>query len=51
MIVVLTPVASLSMKEQVVNVPEPLWLNTAPPNYSKMKERSKKETEELYIYI
>ena len=46
-IVVLTLVAVLSMKEQVVNVPEPYWINTAPPSCSKMKERPKKETEEL----
>ena len=42
MIVVLTRVAVLSMKEQVVNVPEPYWIITAPPCYSKMKERPKK---------
>ena len=47
MIVVLTLVAVLSMKEQVVNVPEPCWMYTAPPPCSKMKERPKKETEEL----
>ena len=47
MIVVLTVVASLSMKEQVVNVPEPYSMYTAPPTCSKMKERPKKETEEL----
>ena len=47
MIVVLTAVASLPMKEHVVNVPEPWWMYTAPPNCSKMKERPKKETEEL----
>ena len=52
MIVVLTPVvAVLSMKEQVVNVPEPAQMRTAPPACSKMKERPKKETEELQIYI
>ena len=50
MIVVLTLVASLSMKEQVVNVPEPWQMNNAPPVCSKMKERPKKETEELQIY-
>ena len=44
---VLTEVASLSMKEQVVNVPEPELMATAPPNCSKMKDRPKKETEEL----
>ena len=48
MIVVLTPVvAVLSMKEHVVNVPEPKAMYTAPPYCSKMKERPKKETEEL----
>ena len=47
MIVVLTPVAVLSLKEQVVNVPEPSLMLTAPPHCSKMKERPKKETEEL----
>ena len=49
MIVVLTPPdkAVLSMKEQVVNVPEPFQMYTAPPFCSKMKERPKKETEEL----
>ena len=47
MIVVLTLVAVLSMKEQVVNVPEPCWINTAPAYCSKMKKRPKKETEEL----
>jgi hypothetical protein len=48
MIVVLTPVvALLPMKEHVVNVPEPRWMITAPPHCSKMKERPKKETEEL----
>ena len=47
MIVVLTLVAVLSMKEQVVNVPDPLLMYTAPPHCSKMKERPKKETEEL----
>ena len=47
MIVVLTLVASLSMKKQVLNVPEPWTMYTAPPNCSKMKERPKKETEEL----
>ena len=51
MIVVLTLVASLPMKEQVVNVPEPFTMSTAPPTCSKMKERPKKETEELYIDI
>ena len=50
MIVVLTLVAVLSMKEQVVNVPEPLQMYTAPAYCSKMKERPKKETEELQIY-
>ena len=47
MIVVLTLVAVLSMKEHVVNVPEPFWMFTAPPYCSKMKERPKKKTEEL----
>ena len=47
MIVVLTRVAVLSIKEQVVNVPEPYWMSTAPAHCSKMKERPKKETEEL----
>ena len=47
MIVVLTLVAVLSLKEQVVNVPEPDLMYTAPPACSKMKERPKKETEEL----
>ena len=47
MIVVLTIVAVLSMKEQVVNVPEHWLMYTAPPYCSKMKERPKKETEEL----
>ena len=47
MIVVLTLVAVLSMKEQVVNVPEPCKMNTAPAFCSKMKERQKRETEEL----
>ena len=47
MIVVLTVVAVLSIKEHVVNVPEPLWMDTAPLLCSKMKERPKKETEEL----
>ena len=46
MIVVLT-LAVLPMKEHVVNVPEPYWMNTAPPSCSKMKKRTKKETEEL----
>ena len=46
-IVVLTSVAVLSMKEHVVNVTEPLWMDIAPPLCSKMKERPKKETEEL----
>ena len=50
MIVVLTWVALLSLKEHVVNVPEPFKMNTAPPHCSKMKERPKKETEELLIY-
>ena len=50
LIVLLTLVAVLSMKEQVVNVPEPLQMPTAPPARSKMKERPKKETEELQIY-
>ena len=50
MIVVLTLVAVLSMKEHAVNVPEPLQMVTAPPYCSKMKERPKKETEELQIY-
>ena len=50
MIVILTP-ASLSIKEHVVNVLEPLKMNTAPPFCSKMKKRPKKETEELYIDI
>ena len=50
MIVVLTPVvASLSLKEQVVNVPEPYLMHTAPPYCPKMIERTKKETEELYV--
>jgi hypothetical protein len=39
------------MKEHVVNVPEPFQMCTAPPSCSKMKERPKKETEELYIDI
>lgn len=47
LIVVLTLVASLSMKEHVVNVLEPSLINTAPPYCSNMKERPKKETEEL----
>ena len=47
---VLTLVAVLSMKEQVVNVPEPKAMYTAPPYCSKMKERPKIETEELQIY-
>ena len=50
MIVVLTWLAVLSMKEQVVNVPEPWLMKTAPPCCSKMKEKRKKETEELQIY-
>ena len=50
MIVVLTA-AVLSMKEHAVNVPEPFQMITAPPDCSKMKERPKKETEELYIDI
>ena len=46
--VVLTRSAVLSTKEQVVNVPEALLvMYTAPPYCSKMKERPKKETEEL----
>ena len=49
-VVVLTTVAVLPMKEQVVNVPEPWQMFTAPPLCSKMKERPKKETEELQIY-
>ena len=47
MIVVLTYKTVLSMKEHVVNVPEPRTMYTAPPYCSKMKERPKKETEEL----
>ena len=51
MIAVLTlVVAVLPMKEQVVNVPEPWQMFTAPPYCLKMKERPKKETEELQIY-
>ena len=48
--IVLTWVALLSMKEHVVNVPEPFQMYTAPADCSKMKERPKKETEELYLY-
>jgi hypothetical protein len=41
-VVVLTlVVAVLSMKEQVVNVPEPSLMNTAPPLCSKMIQETK----------
>jgi hypothetical protein len=43
MIVVLTVVAVLSMKEHVVNVPEPYWMYTAPPYCSKIKENKERE--------
>jgi len=42
-------VAVLPTKEQVVNVPEPYLMHTAPPYCPKMIERTKKETEELYV--
>ena len=49
MIVVLTELASLSMKEHVVNVPEPCEMYTAPPACSKIKISEKEIRRIVYI--
>ena len=48
---VLTEVASLSMKEQVVNVPEPRMMNTAPPPHCSKDERETKERDRRIVDI
>jgi hypothetical protein len=47
MIVVLTAVAVLSMKEHVVNVPEPYWMYTAPPSCLKIKENQRNKSKRI----
>ena len=53
MLLTLPEGALLPFHEQLMNVPEEplIEMYTAPPLCSKMKERPKKETEELYIDI
>ena len=51
MIVVLTELASLSMKEHVVNVPEPCEMYTAPPACSKIKIKISEKEIRRIVYI